>query len=195
MIDDSAGATLSIVVKDCKSPSDIPIYVQDKCGNDWKYVDGSYISLGNGFQAATYTCGNQAMVVYSGTNQSIDRIDWGTTLLHIIDFQYPAAYSYFLKQAVDLNGYNITITPDTIYTFNADNTCTIQGHDKVLSNISIAIGESGIEDIILLGTDNLNATGGHFDNLLVGNSGNNILDGASGIDTMVGQASRIQAIA
>jgi len=59
------------------------------------------------------------------------------------------------------------------------------GHDAISSSISYVLG-SGIEDLYLTGTGDLNATGNTLANLLVGNDGNNTLDGGTGNDTMQG---------
>ncbi|MBV9528857.1 calcium-binding protein, partial [Sphingomonas sp.] len=61
------------------------------------------------------------------------------------------------------------------------------GHDGVQSSVSFALG-SYIEDLTLTGTASVNGTGNDLDNSIVGNSGNNILDGRGGADTMNGGA-------
>ncbi len=45
-----------------------------------------------------------------------------------------------------------------------------------------------VENMVLTGIDDINATGNALGNALTGNSGNNVLDGGAGIDTMVGGA-------
>jgi Ca2+-binding RTX toxin-like protein len=62
-----------------------------------------------------------------------------------------------------------------------------QGADLVMSNISYTLGSSQ-EDLTLLGTADLNATGNTQDNTLAGNAGNNVLDGGAGADAMAGGA-------
>ncbi len=61
------------------------------------------------------------------------------------------------------------------------------GLDRVFSYITHTL-ESNVEQLILLGTDNLNATGNTLDNTVRGNVANNILDGGLGRDTMYGGA-------
>ncbi|MEI6285058.1 MAG: S8 family serine peptidase [Bacillota bacterium] len=66
------------------------------------------------------------------------------------------------------------------------------GYDTVRTTISLTKEENGlimadnVEQLELLGKDNLNATGNELNNRIVGNDGNNIIDGGAGIDTMLG---------
>ena len=60
------------------------------------------------------------------------------------------------------------------------------GYDIVKSSLSYTLG-SYIEEIQLLGTNNINATGNTLANTMSGNSGNNILNGSKGADTMIGK--------
>lgn len=59
------------------------------------------------------------------------------------------------------------------------------GIDLVVSSVSITLS-SGVEDAILTGTENIDATGNSQDNVLIGNEGNNILDGKGGRDALFG---------
>ncbi|WP_288791492.1 putative Ig domain-containing protein [uncultured Chitinibacter sp.] len=59
------------------------------------------------------------------------------------------------------------------------------GDDTVRTNLSYTLGEN-VENLTLLGKDNLTAAGNALDNRLVGNDGNNILNGLSGADRMYG---------
>jgi len=62
-----------------------------------------------------------------------------------------------------------------------------QGHDTVEAAFSVILpGE--VEDLILLGTAALNGTGNGLNNTLRGTTGNNVLDGGLGADTMIGYA-------
>ncbi len=63
------------------------------------------------------------------------------------------------------------------------------GTDLVNSSVTFSAAgtnQSGIENITLTGTANINATGNALANVLTGNSGNNVLDGGTGADTMTG---------
>lgn len=59
------------------------------------------------------------------------------------------------------------------------------GNDTVHSTLSYNLGNN-LENLVLLGSDNINATGNSVANRLVGNSGNNLLTGLGGNDTLEG---------
>jgi len=59
------------------------------------------------------------------------------------------------------------------------------GWDDVWSGVSYTL-PTNVEELDLLGTANLNATGNGGDNYLYGNAGNNVLTGLAGNDTLVG---------
>jgi Ca2+-binding RTX toxin-like protein len=61
------------------------------------------------------------------------------------------------------------------------------GNDTVRANASATLG-AHLENLSLLGTGHFSGTGNELDNLIVGNGGNNILDGREGADTMDGGA-------
>ena len=60
-----------------------------------------------------------------------------------------------------------------------------EGLDTVNSSSSYALG-ANVENLTLLGTSAINATGNEQANMLTGNAGNNILNGGMGADTLVG---------
>ena len=55
--------------------------------------------------------------------------------------------------------------------------------DLVISSISYVLG-ANVENLQLAGTANLNGTGNILDNRIIANSGNNVLNGQAGIDTL-----------
>lgn len=66
-----------------------------------------------------------------------------------------------------------------------------QGDDAIKSTVSIslvstALSGSEIEDVRLLGTKNLHATGNALGNEITGNNGDNVIDGGAGLDILKG---------
>ncbi|WP_442894649.1 calcium-binding protein [Bradyrhizobium sp. AZCC 1577] len=62
-----------------------------------------------------------------------------------------------------------------------------EGSDTVHSSISYTLG-ANVENLSLVGTGNVNATGNAENNILVGNDGNNVLAGLAGADHLDGGA-------
>lgn len=63
-----------------------------------------------------------------------------------------------------------------------------QGNDQVFSSVNFTLGSQHIENLTLIGTANINATGNSLSNTLVGNNGNNTLSGGNGNDVLNGSA-------
>ena len=62
---------------------------------------------------------------------------------------------------------------------------TNAGTDTVQSGIAYTLG-TNVENLILIGSGNINGTGNTANNSLTGNAGNNTLDGGTGNDTLYG---------
>lgn len=62
-----------------------------------------------------------------------------------------------------------------------------EGTDTVESWVTYTLADH-VENLLLMGTADINGTGNALNNLIVGNSGANILDGGIGADTMIGGA-------
>jgi Ca2+-binding RTX toxin-like protein len=79
--------------------------------------------------------------------------------------------------------YFITFADDAF-----DTVVDSSGTDRAISNtVSVSIaGYVGVENILLDGNANLDATGNALANLITGNNGANILDGGVGVDTLSG---------
>jgi Ca2+-binding RTX toxin-like protein len=63
-----------------------------------------------------------------------------------------------------------------------------EGTDTVQTPFNFDLTATNLENITLLGTDNLNATGNSFNNTLIGNDSNNLLQGLAGNDNLDGKA-------
>ncbi|ESQ91527.1 hypothetical protein ABAC460_05960 [Asticcacaulis sp. AC460] len=75
---------------------------------------------------------------------------------------------------------------DTYYIQNVNDFVVEQhweGTDTVYTTVAYSLFGRAIENLFLMGTDNLNATGNSLANALTGNTGNNVLSGAGGNDT------------
>ena len=60
-----------------------------------------------------------------------------------------------------------------------------EGTDSVQSSVTYTLA-ANVENLLLTGASNINATGNTADNSLTGNTGNNVLDGLGGNDVMAG---------
>ena len=77
---------------------------------------------------------------------------------------------------------------DTSFLDNAGDTVTEltnEGNDTVVVGFSYSLG-ANVENVILTGSGNFDATGNGLDNVLTGNSGNNTLFGGAGNDDLFG---------
>lgn len=79
---------------------------------------------------------------------------------------------------------------DTYILDNIGDTITEEldaGHDSVESSISYSLADN-VEDLLLVGTDNIDATGNDLDNALTGNAGDNIITALGGNDQIIAGA-------
>ncbi|WP_434595623.1 calcium-binding protein [Pseudomonas sp. R4-83] len=92
-------------------------------------------------------------------------------------------------------GADTMIGGDGVDTFYVDNVAdvvietdaSLTALDRVFSSIDYTLG-ANVENLILIGSANLNGTGNAVNNRITGNIGSNILDGGLGVDTMIGGA-------
>jgi Ca2+-binding RTX toxin-like protein len=92
-------------------------------------------------------------------------------------------------------GADTMIGGDGVDTYYVDNVgdvvietdASLTALDRVFSSINYTLG-TNVENLILIGSADLNGTGNAVNNRITGNIGNNILDGGMGADTMIGGA-------
>jgi Ca2+-binding RTX toxin-like protein len=81
---------------------------------------------------------------------------------------------------------------DDVYFVDATTDVVVEssggGVDTIQSTITLSTLSSNVENLVLLGTTALNASGNSLPNLMVGNSAANALNGGAGADTMQGGA-------
>jgi Ca2+-binding RTX toxin-like protein len=98
-------------------------------------------------------------------------------------YTYPGVELELLMNGVTVASTTWTpgIAPNPIASLT---TTTNAGIDTVQASVSYTL-PSGLENLTLTGTGNLNGTGNSAGNVIIGNSGNNILTGGGGMDTFV----------
>jgi Ca2+-binding RTX toxin-like protein len=159
-------------------------------GNDTYYIDGKdrIVELKDGGKdlvviGASYTLGDNLENLtlagtgnFSASGNGLDNVLVGNSGNNAMDGKAGAdtmnggqgSDTYYVENAGD-------VTYDTGYS----------GTDVVYASVSHTIG-SGIENLVLMGTDPINGTGNDGNNRITGNIADNILVGGLGTDTLVG---------
>src|SRR5262249_39277156 len=143
-------------------------------GHDTIYTSLAYYAIGDGDiedvaatgTSGSYLIGNGLANLMVG-NTGADTLDGGAGA----DFLGggPGADHYFWGNAADVIAESAG-----------------QGRDTVYASVSYTLGDVDIEDLALLGSGNLNASGNSLANLIVGNGGDNLIRGMGGADQLVG---------
>lgn len=60
------------------------------------------------------------------------------------------------------------------------------GNDTIETTVTLALLAANVENLVLLGTDRIDANGNALNNVLTGNSADNVLNGKAGADKMIG---------
>lgn len=116
--------------------------------------------------------GNQAL---SGTGNSLANIIKGNDAANILD---GAAGADVLLGGKGSDTYYVDNSADKVME-GSD-----AGFDRVFSTASSFTLSYNIEELYLMGTGDINGTGNAEDNTIYANSGNNVLNGGAGIDTL-----------
>lgn len=136
-------------------------------------LTGSSVIHGTGNPLANSITGNSADNSLSGGDGN-DTLDGG-------------AGTDTLIGGLGNDSYQVDSTSDTITEASS------AGKDTVNSSVTYTLSASNVENLTLIGSSNINATGSSLANVVAGNSGNNSLDGGSGsstVDTLIGGAGK-----
>ena len=129
--------------------------------------------IGTNAIAATGNSGNNVLIGNSGNNTLTG--DAGNDTLN------GGAGIDTLTGGLGNDTYIVDTTTDTITEL------ANQGTDTIESSITISLAPLiNIENVTLIGTNAIAATGNSGNNVLTGNSKNNTLDGSAGVDTLTG---------
>jgi Ca2+-binding RTX toxin-like protein len=110
------------------------------------------------------------------------------TILSALDIENIMQHQFGLPLNGSINNMIGTYQNDIFYVDHTEDTVldyAIGGLDEIRSNISINLPDN-IENLTLIGFDDINGTGNTINNYIIGNNGNNIITGASGNDTLDG---------
>lgn len=122
-----------------------------------------------------YTLGNSLENLVLTGNQAISGT--GNTLANVLDGSQNSA----ANELRGLGGKDTYIVGAGDTVFEEAN----GGIDLVKAHVSYTLGDN-LENLSLLGGDNLDATGNALANTLIGNNGNNVLDGGASVDKLIG---------
>ncbi len=165
---------------------DNDIYVVDNVGDQVQELlnEGADLvkssityALGSNLENLTLT-GTNAI---NGTGNSVNNILTGNDANNVLD---SGAGDDTLNGGAGVDTMIGGIGNDTYVVDNVNDIVTEninEGNDRVNSS-STYILSSNLENLQLLGSDNINGTGNALNNIIYANSGNNVLDGKEGID-------------
>ncbi|AIF49638.1 calcium-binding protein [Pelosinus sp. UFO1] len=148
-------------------------------GNDTVQASISY-TLGANVENLTLT-GEENL---NGTGNGLDNVIIGNSGNNVLN---GGAGNDYLDGGIGVDTMYGGVGDDTFIVDNVDDVvieATGEGTDTVQSSISYVL-TANVENLTLTGSANINGTGNELDNTIIGNSGNNILDGGAGNDTYI----------
>jgi serralysin len=170
--------------------------ISGNAGNNILDGAGGNDTLKGGAGNDTYLVGNAGVVLVENANEGIDTVQ--TPLTYVLPSNLE---NLLLTGSGNVDGTGNALdnvltgnsgantlaggAGNDIYMIDASDTVNElagQGNDTVFIGASYTLG-ANVENVTLTGTGNFNATGNGLDNILLGNSRNNVLTGGLGNDT------------
>ena len=132
--------------------------------------------------------GDGADALYGGAGDDVLRGEAGNDLIYGDHYSVVTTGNDLLDGGAGADSLIGGLGNDTYIIDDAGDTlteATNEGVDTVQSFITYTLG-SNLENLTLIGGLAINGTGNLTNNILIGNDANNVLDGAVGLDTMIG---------
>lgn len=167
------------------------LYLNEKTGA-WSYkdVNSAYVASSGGFFSALFPSYNYRDDAFTAMVQDASG---NSTQQKVIIHNYVSTNSLYDKaDSADLYKYKTDSADNSVlnlnYSLERITSADAGGNDTVFATVDALLAATSMENVILQGSDALDAQTNNGANRLYGNQGDNRLDGGAGADTMVGGA-------